>query len=174
MLRVVAMLALAASLLAVGPADAHVGGGDLAKLEALRLPPQPEHPSLSDSTGSPATLAPDRVDAPWPIALAALLAAASLSRRRSRRLVVVALAALVAISGVEAAVHSVHHALGDDPVACPTASFAAHVDGTTVAALALDGPIHRIGTVPAPSDPLLAAPRSLDPSQPRAPPTPLV
>jgi hypothetical protein len=64
--------------------------------------------------------------------------------------------------------------LGSDPVACPTASIAGHLDGTTVVVLALDEPIHRIGAIAAPSDPLLGSVRPLDPSQPRAPPAPLV
>jgi hypothetical protein len=64
----------------------------------------------------------------------------------------------------------VHHSLGSDPVACPTASIAAHLDGTTVAALALDQPIYRVGGTAVESEPFLASLRSLDPSQPRAPP----
>jgi hypothetical protein len=71
-------------------------------------------------------------------------------------------------------VHSVHHASDGDPVACPTASFAAHVDGITAAALALDAPVHLVGAVAVPSGRHLASLRSLDPSQPRAPPAPLV
>ncbi len=66
--------------------------------------------------------------------------------------------------------HSVHHASGGQPVACPTASVAAHLDGTTVVALALDEPVHPVGTATVLSGPRLASLRSLDPSQPRAPP----
>ena len=169
MLSVLAIIAAAASLLASGPADAHVGGVERAVFEA------PELPTAAEPIGPLAVLATDdQVNVPWPIALVALLAAAGLVRRRSRRLVVAALVLLVAIFTVEAAVHSVHHALGHDDVACPTAAIAAHLDGTTVAALALEEPIHRVGAITAPSEPRIASLRSIDPSQPRAPPTPLV
>jgi len=169
MLSVLAIIAVAASLLASGPADAHVGGVERAVFEA------PELPTAAEPIGPLAVLAADdQVNVPWPIALVALLAAAGLVRRRSRRLVVAALVLLVAIFTVEAAVHSVHHALGHD-VACPTAAaIAAHLDGTTVAALALEEPIHRVDSVTAPSEPRIASLRSIDPSQPRAPPIPLV
>jgi hypothetical protein len=169
MLRVLAIIALAASLLAPGPADAHVGGVERVVFEAPQLPTPAEPLGLHHFLA-----ANDQVDLSWPLALVALLAAACLIRRRSRRLVVAALVLLVAIFGVEAALHSVHHLLGSDPVACPTASIAGHLDGTTVVVLALDEPIHRIGAIAAPSDPLLASVRPLDPSQPRAPPAPLV
>ena len=169
MLRVLAIIALAASLLAAAPADAHVGGVERAVFEA------PELPTPAEPIGPLTVLGvDDQANVPWPIALVALLAAAGLVRRRSRRLVVAALVLLVAIFTVEAAVHSVHHALGHDPVACPTASIAAHLDGTTVAALALDEPIHRVGAITAPSEPRIDSLRSIDPSQPRAPPLPLV
>src|SRR6185436_8199959 len=109
-------------------------------------------------------------DFPWPIALIVLFAAATLTRRRPRGLVAAVLVLLIAILGVEAAVHSVHHAPGGQPVACPTASVAAHLDGTTVVALTLDEPVHPVGTAAVLSGPLLDSLRSLDPSQPRAPP----
>ncbi len=165
MLRILAILALAASILAAGPAYAHVGSAERAVFEAPELP-------LSSEAAGPTQLlvAGDRTDFPWPIVLIALLAAASLVRGRSRRLVAAVLILLIAVLGAEAAVHSVHHAHGGQPVACPTASIAAHLDGTTVVALALDEPVQRVGTAAIPSDPILASLRSLDPSQPRAPP----
>jgi disulfide bond formation protein DsbB len=169
MLRVLAIIALAASLLAAGPAAAHVGGGERAVLQAS------PRPAPAEPLGLESVLRSDgRPDAAWPIALVALLAAACLAQHRSRRLVMSVLVVLVAVSGVEAAVHSVHHASDGNPVACPTASFAAHVDGTTAAALALDVPVYLVGAVAAPSGPRPASLRSLDPSQPRAPPAPLV
>lgn len=169
MLRILAIIAVAASLLAPGPADAHNGGVEPAVFEAPQLPA----PSVPTG-GQHVLVAGDPADVPWPIALMVLLAAAALARRRSRGLVAAVLVLLVATFGIEAAVHSVHHAPGSDPVACPTASIAAHLDGTTVVALAVDEPIQRVGASAAPSNPLLASLRSLDPSQPRAPPFSLV
>jgi hypothetical protein len=166
MLRVLAIIAVAASLLASGPADAHVRGAEPAVFKAAptSLP--------SEATAQHHVLvARDAADVPWPIALTVLLAVAALARRRSRRLVAAVLALLVALFGVEAAVHSVHHAAGSDPVACPTASIAGHLHGTTVVAPALEQPIHLVGVVAVPADPLLSPLRSLDPSQPRAPPS---
>jgi len=165
MLRVLAMLALAAFVLAAGPADAHVGSAERAAFEA------PELPAVSEvALPSQFLIADGSIEFPWSLALIALLAAAALVRRRSRELVAGVLAVLIAILGVEAAVHSVHHSLGDNPVACPTASVAAHLDGTTVVALTLDEPVHPVGTAAVLSGPRLDALRSLDPSQPRAPP----
>jgi hypothetical protein len=169
MLRNLAFIALAASLLAPGPADAHNGGVERAAFEAPQLP-APSVPTAPHHV----LVAGDPADISWPIALTVLLAAAALARRRSRGLVAAVLVLLVATFGIEAAVHSVHHAPGSDPVACPTASIAAHLHGTTVVALAFDEPIHRVDAAAAPSDPLLASLRSLDPSQPRAPPFSLV
>jgi hypothetical protein len=167
MLRVLALVALTALLLAPGPVNAHIGGVDPAVFEAV-APPTP-----SETTNLHHVLVGGRAtDAPWPIALLVLLAAVALARQRPRRVVATVLVLLVAILGLEAAVHSVHHALGgDDPVACPTASIAAHLHGTTVVALAV---VAQVGAVAAPSDPLLALFRPFDPSQPRAPPFPLV
>jgi len=169
MLRVLAISAVAAFLLAPGPVGAHVGSIEPAVLEA----PAPLTPSETTNLHH-VLVAGHATDLPWPIALMALLAAAALTRRRSRRLVAAVLALLIAILGVEAAVHSVHHALGGDPVACPTASIAAHLHGTTVVALAAEEPIKQVGAVATPSDQLIASFRPLDPSQPRAPPFPLV
>jgi hypothetical protein len=169
MLRVLALLALAAVVLVAGPADAHVGGAERAAFEAPELPAP-----FAASTPTHFLIAGDAAGFPWPLVLMALLAGATLARQRSRRLVAAGLVLLLAILAVEAAVHSVHHALGREPVACPTASVAAHLDGTTVAAPALDQPIHRVGAVAAASDLLLASLRSLDATHPRAPPTPLV
>jgi len=165
MLRVLAMLAVAAFVLVSGPADAHVGGPERTAFEAPELPVpfEASAPAHFRAADGPAVV-------PWPIAVVAFLAAAALARRRSRRLVAAVLALLLAILGVEAAVHSVHHALGAEPEACPTASMAAHLDGTTVVAPALDQPIHRVGAVAPTSDPLLAPLHSLDASHPRAPP----
>ena len=169
MLRVVALVALAAFLLAPGPADAHLGSVERAAFEAP-APPTPSEPTRVDHV----LVAGHASDIPWPIALMSLLAAAALARRRPRRLVAAVLVLLVAILGLEAAVHSVHHAPGADPVACPAASIAAHLHGTTVVALAIEEPVQLVGAVAAPSDPLLASFRPLDPSRPRAPPSPLV
>ena len=167
MLRILGLLALAILLLAPGPAAAHIGSAERTAFEAPEL-----LPSASEAAGPTHFLvAGNATDFPWPIALIALLAGAALARRRTRRLVAAVLALLIAILGVEAAVHSVHHAVdGHQPIACPTASIAAHLHGTTVVAPPLDQPIHQVGTVAPSSDPLLAALRSLDPSQPRAPP----
>jgi hypothetical protein len=165
MLRVLAMLAVAAFVLAAGPADAHVGSAERTVFEA------PELPAASEASGPTQLLAADRsTDFPWPIALIVLLATATLTRRRCRGLVAAVLVLLIAILGVEAAVHSVHHAPGGQLAACPTASIAAHLDGTTVVALTLDEPVHPVGTAAVQSGPLLDSHRSLDPSQPRAPP----
>jgi len=168
MVRVLALLALAAVALAAGPVDAHVGVAERAAFEA----PQSLAP-VAAPTPIHFLIAGDAGGFPWPLVLMALLGA-SFARRRSRRLVAAGLVALLAILAVEAAVHSVHHALGREAVACPTASVAAHLDGSTVAAPALDQPIHRVGAVATASDPLLASLRALDASHPRAPPAPLV
>jgi len=169
MLRVLALVALAASLCVGGPADAHVGGIERAVFEAPQFPP-PSEPAASHHL----LVAREGPDIPWLIAVIVLLAAVALAPRRSRGLVGAALVLLVAIFGVEAAVHAVHHTLGGDPVACPTASIATHLDGTTVVALALDEPIQPVGAATTQPGPLLASLRSLDPSQPRAPPSSLV
>jgi len=168
MLRVLALLALAAVVLVAGPADAHVGGAERVAFEAPALPTP-----LAASTQNHFLIAGDAAGSPWPLVLMALLAGATLARRRSRRVVAAGLVLLLAILAVEAAVHSVHHAPGREPVACPTASVAAHLDGSTVAAPALDQPIHKVGAVAAASEALLASLRSLDASHPRAPPAPL-
>lgn len=170
MVRVLALLALAAVALAAGPVDAHVGVAERAAFEAPEslapvAAPTPTHFLIAGDAAA---------DFPWPLVLMALLAGATLARRRSRRLVAAGLVLLLAILAVEAAVHSVHHGLGTEPVACPTASVAAHLDGTTVVAPALDQPILRVGTVAAAVDPLVASLSSLDASRPRAPPAPLV
>ncbi len=169
MLRVVAILALTALLLAAGTAAAHVGGVERVAFEAPQLPIAAEPSRLEHVVA-----AADPTETPWAIPMAALLVGTALVRRRSRRTVALALACLLAIFAIEAAVHSAHHHVGDaDPVACPTASVAAHLDGTSVATPALDDLVQRIGAVAAPADPLFAALRSLDPSSPRAPPSPL-
>src|SRR5262245_38949410 len=167
MLRIVAMLVLAASVLIAGPAGAHVGSVERSAFEAPDLPAPPA------ASPSQFLIAGEATGFPWPIVLIALLAASAVAHRRSRRVVAAALTVLLAIMAVEAAVHSVHHA-STNPVACPTAAIAAHLDGTTVAALAVDEPIHRVGALTAPTQPLLASLRSLDASNPRAPPFPLV
>jgi len=170
MLRVVAMLALTALLSAAGTAAAHVGGVERVAFEAPQLPIADEPTQVEHVVA-----AADPTEIPWALPIAALLVGAALVRRRSRRTVALGLACLLAIFAVEAAVHSAHHHVaGADPVACPTASVAAHLDGTSVATLALDEPVQRIGAVAAPADPVFAALRSLDPSSPRAPPSPLV
>jgi len=168
MLRIAAMLALAACVMIAGPAYAHVGSFERSAFEAPELPaPAVSYPSQFLLAGEPTGF-------PWPIVVIALMAATALARRRSRRVVAAVLTVLLAIMAVEAAVHSVHHVDGNHPVACPTASIAAHLDGTTVIALALDEPIHRVGALTAPTEPRLASLRSLDASNPRAPPFPLI
>ena len=165
MLRILAILAMSACVLASGPADAHVGLAERVAFEA------PDLPTASDVSGPNQFLvAGAATEFPWQLAVIVLAAALALARRRSRAVVAAALVVLIAVLAVEAAVHSVHHSLGSDPVACPTASVAAHLDGTTVAALALDQPVCLVGAAAVRSEPLLAALRSLDPSQPRAPP----
>ena len=170
MLQVVAILALTALLSAAGTAAAHVAEVERVAFEAPQLPVAAEPTRLEH-----VVVAADPTEIPWAILMAALLAGTALVRRRSRRTVGLALACLLASFAIEAAVHSAHpHVAGADPVACPTASVAAHLHGTSVATLALDEPVQRIGAVAAPADPLSAALRSLDPSSPRAPPSPLV
>ncbi len=170
MLRALAIIALAASVWASSPADAHVGGDERAVFEAPQLPPP-----LEPAAARYVLVAGEAPDNPWPLAVMVLLAAVALARRRSRGLVAAFLVLLITIFGLEAAVHSVHHhALGSDPVACPTASMAAHLDGTTVVELTIEEPLPRVGATATQPDPLLVALRSLDPSQPRAPPSPLV
>ena len=169
MLRTLVLLVLAASVLVAGSADAHVGGLERAAFEAPELPAQAV-------TSSPThfLIAGDATSFPWPMVLMALLAATALGRRRSRQLVAAGLVVLLAVLGVEAAIHSVHHAPGSEPVACPTASMAAHLDGTEAVSPAVDLPIDHVGAVAATSAPRVAALRSLDASHPRAPPAPLV
>jgi len=168
MLPPLALLVLAATVLIAGPADAHVGSVERSAFEA------PELPAPAAAYASQLLVAGDATGFPWPVVLIALLAVAAVARPRSRRVVAAVLTLFLAVMAVEAAVHSVHHVAGANPVACPTASIAAHLDGTTVVALALDEPIHRVGALTAPTEPLLGSLRSLDASNPRAPPVPLV
>jgi hypothetical protein len=163
MQRALALFAATVLLLAAGPVDAHVGGAERAAFEAPELLPIAQHAGAAQLF-----VAGDASDLSWPLAVIAALAATLLIRRRSRRLFAAILVLLIAVLGVEVAVHSVHH--GGQPVACPTASIAAHLHGTTVVALALDQPLHPIGAAAVQADPLLTSLRSLDASQPRAPP----
>jgi len=140
MLRPLALLVLAAAVLIAGPADAHVGSVERSALEA------PELPAPAAVYASQLLVAGDATGFPWPVVLIALLAVAAVASRRSRRVVAAALTLLLAVMAVEAAVHSVHHVAGANPVACPTASIAAHLDGTTVVALASTSP--SIASVP--------------------------
>ena len=156
MLRVLAMLALAAFVLASGPADAHVGSAERVAFEA------PELPAASEAAvPTQLLIANGSTEFPWPLTLIALLAAAALVRRRSRGLVAAVLVLLIAILGVEAAVHSVHHAPGSQPVACPTASVAAHLDGTTVVALTWTSPSTRWAPQPCCPSARFTPPRSI-------------
>ena len=67
MLRVLAIIAVAASLLAAAPADAHVGGVERAVFEA------PELPTPAEPIGPLTVLGvDDQANVPWPIALVAL------------------------------------------------------------------------------------------------------
>src|SRR5881628_2928250 len=127
--RVVAVLAALAVLLlgGVGPASAHEPLEEPVVLAPTTLP-GPDTSIASQAAGSHASSA-----MPWPILMMVIVGSVALIPRRAPRLVVAALAVVLTVFGVESALHSVHHVFDNNSaVACPTASIAAHLNGTTI------------------------------------------
>ena len=171
MFRVAALLAVLAAVLLGGvvPAGAHPRPVELL---ASAAPPTVAVSDVSSVLHAAGGLEESAMF--WPIVLAVFLGSAVLAGRRSPRLVVVALVVVLAAFGVETAVHSVHHAFDDGAVACPAASIAEHLDGTTIDGLAVDVPRLYLGTISAASGPDISPLSSLDPPHGRAPPSALV
>ena len=170
-LRVVAVLAALAVLLlgGVGPASAHEPIEEPVVLAPQTTSPGPDTSIASQAAGShgPATM-------PWPILMMVIVGSAALARRRAPRLVVAALAVVLTVFGVESALHSVHHVFDNSAVACPTASIAAHLNGTTIEGPAVEVPKLPVGATLAAPDPGISPLSPFDPPHGRAPPSALV
>src|SRR5438132_14189733 len=108
----------------------------------------------------------------WAVLLLAALAPA-LGRRRSRRFVAGLLVVLVGVLAFETALHSVHHGLGDQRMACSTAAVAPHIHGTTAGLLAIDAPILKVCPTPATPEPLVCPLRPVESQHDRSPPSAL-
>lgn len=159
-------LAAVALLLTAGLAAAHTGSPSVSAMAPLAT--APATPASPEAIAA----APAAPGFPWPFLLLVALAPA-FARRRSLKLAGATLVLVLAVFAFEAAFHSVHHGFGRE-AACPTASAAAHVAGTTVGLVALDAPALPAG--PALLDPgfVLPHPGPLSPHQGRAPPSTLV
>src|SRR2546428_5001904 len=132
---IVVILVAAVVLGVVGAADAHP---DLA-VEALVSAAVGEWAQLPASNLHPDVVATPQSDPLWPVLVLAALAPA-LGRRRSRRLVAGLLVVLVAVLAFETALHSVHHGLGDQRMACSTAAAAPHIPPRTASPAAAQPP----------------------------------
>jgi hypothetical protein len=167
----VALIATLAVLLTGGmsPAGAHQRS-----VESVTPTPLSGPAALDGFEVRQAVGAQDSTEVSWPFALAIAFAVTVIARRRSRKLVVVALVVVLAVFAVESARHSVHHGLNEQPAACPTALVAAHLSGAPVEALTLEVPILMIGTRLDPLDPRVSPLASADPKYGRAPPSALV
>ena len=170
--RVVAVLAALAVLLlaGVGPASAHEPIEEPVVLAPPTTLPGPDTSIASQAAGSHASSA-----MPWPMLMMVIVgAAALLVPRRAPRLVVAALAVVLTVFGVESALHSVHHVFDNSAVACPTASIAAHLNGTTIEGPAVEVPVLPLGATLAAPDPGISPLSPFDPPHGRAPPSALV
>src|SRR5256712_12103060 len=128
---IVVILVAAVVLGVVGAADGHP---DLA-VESLVSTAVGEWARLPTSDLRPDVVATPQSDPLWSVLLLAVLAPA-LRRRRSPRLVAGLLVVLVGVLAFETALHSVHHGLGDQRMACSTAAVAPPLHGTTAGPLA--------------------------------------
>ncbi len=170
-LRVVAGLAALAVLLlgGVGPASAHEPIE-----EPVVLAPQTTSPGSDTSIASQAAGSHASSAMSWPILVMVIVGSAALVPRRAPRLVVAALAVVLTVFGVESALHSVHHVFDNSAVACPTASIAAHLNGTTIEGPAVEVPMLPVGATLAAPDPGISPLSPFDPPHGRAPPSALV
>src|SRR5438874_1916533 len=132
----VVVLAAAVVLGGVGGADAHT----VPAVESLGSAAGVDWAPPSTSALRPDVVAAEPLRPLWPVLLLATLALA-LGRRRTHRLIAAVLVVLVGVFVFETALHSVHHGLGDERMACPTASVAAHVHSTMSSLVATDTPI---------------------------------
>jgi len=170
--RVVAVLAALAVLLlgGVGPASAHEPLEDPVVLAPQTTLPGPDTSIASQAAGSHASSA-----MPWPMLMTVIVgSAALLVPRRAPRLVVAALAVVLTVFGVESALHSVHHVFDNSAVACPTASIAAHLNGTTIEGPTVEIPMLPVGSTLTAPDPGISPLSPFDPPHGRAPPSALV
>jgi hypothetical protein len=170
-LGVVALLAALAVLLlgGVGPASAHKP-----LEESFVLAPPTTLPVSDTSVASEAAGSYESPAMFWPIALMVFVGSAALARRRAQRLVVPALVAVLTVFGVESAQHSVHHVFDGAAVACPIASIAGHLNGTTIEGLAVEAPMLLVGAILATPDPGISPLSPFGPPHGRAPPSALV
>ena len=169
-LRVVAVLAALAVLLlgGVGPASAHEPIEEPVVLAPQTTSPGPDTSIASQAAGSASSAMP------WPILMMLIVGSAALARRRAPRFVVAALVVVLTVFGVESALHSVHHVFDDPAVACPTASIAAHLNGTTIEGPAVEAPTLPVGATLAAPEPGISPLSPFDPPHGRAPPSALV
>jgi len=170
--RVVAVLAALAVLLlgGVGPASAHEPLEDPVVLAPQTTLPGPDTSIASQAAGSHASSA-----MPWPMLMMVIVGSVALVPRRAPRLVVAALAVVLTVFGVESALHSVHHVFDNNSaVACPTASIAAHLNGTTIEGPTVEIPMLPVGATLAAPDPGISPLSPFDPPHGRAPPSALV
>ena len=170
-LRVVAVLAALAVLLlgGVGPASAHEPIE-----EPVVLAPQTTSPGPDTSVASQAADSHASSAMPWPILMMVIVGSAALASRRAPRLIVAALIVVLTVFGVESALHSVHHVFDNSAVACPTASIAAHLNGTTIEGPAVEVPMLPVGAMLAAPEPGISPLSPFDPPHGRAPPSALV
>ena len=158
-----ALLSVASSVVALGPAWAHTGSPP--NTPAAVVPLLPSSPEAL-STATPG------VAAPW-AALAVLTVVSLASVCRRRRAVALTLTLVIALFAVETGVHSAHH-LGrpDDAARCSVASAASHVSGdvtaveVTVVPISVDDASSLGYAAPAPTA------RAVAPDIGRAPPVP--
>jgi len=169
--RVVAVLAALAVLLlgGVGPASAHEPVEEPAVLAPQTTSPGTDTSIASQAAGSHASSA-----MPWPMLMMVIVGSVALVPRRAPRLVVAALAVVLTVFGVESALHSVHHVFDNSAVACPTASIAAHLNGTTIEGPTVEIPMLPVSATLAAPDPGISPLSPFDPPHGRAPPSALV
>jgi len=164
----VAILVAAVVLGVVGVADAHPDPA----VESLVSAPVGEWAQLPTSDLRPDVVATPQSDPLWSVLVLAGLASA-LVRRRSRWIVAGLLVVLVGVLAFETALHSVHHGLGDQRMACSTAAVAPHIHGTTAGLLAIDAPILQVCPTPATPEPLVCPLRPVESQHDRSPPSAL-
>ena len=170
MLRVAALTVALAVLLLGGAGSVFAHPRVVEPLVAAPLPTS----AADTSTALRAAGALESFETSWAIVLAVFLGSAVLVRPRSLRIAAAGLVVLLSVFAVETALHSVHHGLHDGPVACPTASIAAQICGTTIDALTLEAPLAPAGLLRVAPGRGLSSLRPLDPPHGRAPPSALV
>jgi hypothetical protein len=127
----VLLLATLTSIVAAGPAWAHLGSAaDVAPSRAMVITAAVTAASPSGITYAAQPLAPA-----WPLLITLAVAILAVSPPR-RVLVASGLVLLLAVFALEDAMHSVHHGLGPvDAKGCAVAAASVHVMGTAVDAI---------------------------------------